>query len=79
MSEPIYALGNKCRTLHIIPGMTFSPSLCGFIPTANRGGKPTWSVFEKEVALSRVTVQIRVCEVCEKLHAEASHSSSPDL
>jgi hypothetical protein len=68
MKKPIYAIGNKCKTLHIIPEMAFSKSLCGFLPTANGGGKPTWKVYEKETALGFVTVGIKVCEQCEKLH-----------
>lgn len=72
MTHAIYAYGNKCSTLHIIPEMKFSPSLCGFTPTANRGGTPNWSVVDKEEALSRRSRRFYTCEKCEKIFDAAA-------
>lgn len=78
LSKLIWARGNKCSTLHILPTQSFVPAICCFESKANRGGTAKWVIFKKteveKIINSKYLVHdgISACKKCIKLAEKGS-------
>jgi hypothetical protein len=70
LSKLVWAMGNKCSTIHIIPEQKFMPALCGFESKANRGRTPKLVILKtdevEKIMQSKKLIHdgIKICKKC---------------